>query len=162
MDIISTKKDDDILDFLKKVIKENSDCKIYLSGDYARKFLIYARMKKADAEADERVGDSVILRSYHFDDGMGTIDEIKIKDDLNDREKFQVVSLLSSYENEHYIYTYSRNCEKKCVQNKEILIVDKPYIKTRDEKWNKRLAGFEISRKNSGINFPLFFVLVWK
>ena len=131
MNIISLKKDDDILEFIKKVVKENSDCKIYLTGDVARKFLNYARNKKADTNKDEKIGEKAILRHYCFDDGMGDIDEIKIKDDLDDRNKFQIISFSSTTNGVHFTYTFTRNCERKLVQSDEIIISDRPYVRER-------------------------------
>ncbi len=126
------KYDDNMLENFKNVVKENSDCKIYLSGDVARKFLDFSRLGNATIN-EEKLGKRAKLVAFAFDNGDISYDEIVIKDDLDDREKYQVISLVSKTDGATFTYTYSRNCEKRLVQAREIIIrEDKTTEKQRE------------------------------
>ncbi len=127
MDYISAPKNADLLDFFRKVIKENADAKIYLTGNMARKFLVYARDRHAERDVTG-VSERAVLRRYEFENEMGEKISMKIMDDLDDRAKYQVVSF-SWHGGTQFDYRVSKSSEQNFVLAKEVLISDRPYEK---------------------------------
>lgn len=140
MDYISMKKDDDVLEFLYKAVKENQKCAIYLTPDMAVKLLDYARTRKAySPENDKMIGDDTILRCFMFDDGFGTAVEVNIRQNFQDRSRY-LLDFFKYHSDAHtFSYSYNRNYEKAHVvteseysTRKEVVISDKPYVKEKD------------------------------
>ena len=129
-DYIAIPKKANVLDYIKKAVVENLDCKIYLTGNTARSLLDYARKYNALSEESEQVNSDVRILSFSFDDGFEKID-LKIKDDLTDRTKFQIMSF-SSKGSTTFTYRVSKNTDKNMVQSKEVLIADSSYTKTAE------------------------------
>ena len=123
MDNVNFNKNDDIFETIKGTIKNNPDSKIYLTGDIAWELYKYANRWMAEKSV-QTLNSNASLLCYRFENAGVSDEEIKIKRDNNDMSKYQVISFISKNENEDFIYTYSRNCEKRLVQAREIIICE--------------------------------------
>ena len=125
MDFVVCKKDKNILEFIIATVMTNLNCAIYLSGDAARKFLKYARLHKAETGNDVRIDKNgrVVLRDYEFLIGDESKINVKVEDNLDDREKFPIKSVnVVSQNGTKFSYVYDRNCKNKYVVGREVLI----------------------------------------